>query len=236
MPTPDSTPSARRDLWQYAGPFGLFIALQALPAVGRAAPFRLTAPEFWIYPLQTVLCAGVLLACRRAYPRSIGQAGGWWWGPLTGILVFILWISPQAVWHAAPRVEGGFDPHQIPPLFGAGENFYAAVVLLRFARLVLVVPALEEIFWRGFLLRYLVREDFTALPFGACSRFSFTVVTAGFMLEHNPPDWPAALAAGALYNLVAIRTRSLPACILAHAVTNLLLGIYIMRTGQWGFW
>ena len=49
-------------------------------------------------------------------------------------------------------------------------------------------------------------------------------------------DWPAAALTGALYNFVAYRTRSLSACVLAHALTNALLGLWILRTGQWGFW
>ncbi len=107
---------------------------------------------------------------------------------------------------------------------------------MRFLRLVAVVPALEEIFWRGFLLRYFIKEDFDAVPFGTYTRWSNVLVAIGFMLEHQMPDWPAALAAGFLYNITAYRTRSLPACILAHAVTNALLGAYIMTTRQWGFW
>jgi CAAX prenyl protease-like protein len=86
------------------------------------------------------------------------------------------------------------------------------------------------------LLRYLIREDFTNVPIGAFSWRSFGIVTAGFCLEHAPADWPAAVLTGMLFNLVAYRTRSLSACVLAHAVTNALLGGYILRTGQWGFW
>jgi CAAX prenyl protease-like protein len=65
---------------------------------------------------------------------------------------------------------------------------------------------------------------------------SFGAVTIGFMLVHSTADWPAAAVTGALYNLVAYRTKSLSACVLAHAVTNLLLGLWIMATRQWGFW
>jgi uncharacterized protein len=62
------------------------------------------------------------------------------------------------------------------------------------------------------------------------------VVTVGFMLVHSTADWPAALLTGALYNWVAYRTKSLAACVLAHAFTNLLPGVWIMNTRQWGFW
>ena len=106
----------------------------------------------------------------------------------------------------------------------------------RFTRLVIVVPLVEEIFWRGFLLRYLVREDFTAIPFGSSNRFSFWAVVVAFTAVHAPADWPAAFLTGILFNLIAVRTRSLAACVTAHAVANLALGVYICATKQWGFW
>jgi CAAX prenyl protease-like protein len=94
----------------------------------------------------------------------------------------------------------------------------------------------EEIFWRGFLLRYLVSERFSAVAIGTFSWLSFTVVTLAFGLAHSPADWVAALICGALYNVVAYRTRSLTSCVITHATTNLLLGLWIMQTRQWGFW
>src|SRR6202030_3615984 len=102
----------------------------------------------------------------------------------------------------------------------------------RFLRLVLVVPLLEEIFWRGFLLRYLINEKFTGVRMGAFSWLSFAVVTLGFGFTHSQADWLAALVTGALYNFVAYRTKSLASCVAAHAITNLLLGIWIVGTRQ----
>jgi hypothetical protein len=102
--------------------------------------------------------------------------------------------------------------------------------------MVVVVPFVEEIFWRGFLLRFLVREDFATVPFGTFAWRSFLISIAGFCAVHSMADWPAAIITGALFNLVAYRTRSLAACVLTHAITNLVLAIYILRTGQWGFW
>jgi CAAX prenyl protease-like protein len=65
---------------------------------------------------------------------------------------------------------------------------------------------------------------------------SFLVVTLTFGFSHQRPDWPAALVCGALYNLVAYRTKSLATCVATHALTNLLLGLWIMKSSQWGFW
>ena len=102
--------------------------------------------------------------------------------------------------------------------------------------MIIVVPLVEEIFWRGFLLRYFVREDFHNVPMGTFTWKSFSIVSVAFCFEHTMPDWPAALVTSVLYNWVAIRTRSLLACVVTHAVTNAGLACYILATKQWGFW
>jgi len=184
---------------------------------------------YLLFPLQTVVCAGVLAWFWRDYRlRMPGMA---WLAVGIGALVFALWVSPQAVFHQPARLDG-FNPG----VFAGRPVLYWGEVALRFLRLALVVPALEEIFWRGFLLRFLINEEFEAVPFGTYARLANGLVAIGFMLEHSMPDWPAALATGLLYNWVAYRTRSLSSCILAHAITNALLGVYIMMTRQWGFW
>lgn len=85
-------------------------------------------------------------------------------------------------------------------------------------------------------MRWLIRDNFTAVPFGTFQVRAFLIVALLFMVEHSVADYPAALLTGLLYNALAVRTRSLGACVLAHAATNLLLGLYVMRTGQWGYW
>jgi len=192
-------------------------------------PFWLTAPEYWLFPAQTFCCAALLIRFWRAYDfRPIAR-------PLftvgIAIFVFVLWISPQQFFGLPPRLDG-FNPD----LFADRPLIYWLTVKLRFLRLVIIVPFVEEIFWRGFLLRYFIREDFDHVSFGTFSSLSFAIVTAGFMLVHSPADWVAAAVTGALYNFVAYRTKSLSSCVLAHAVTNLLLGVWIMQTKQWGFW
>ena len=146
-------------------------------------------------------------------------------------MVFLLWITPQIFLGFAPRTSG-FNPD----VFTARPILFWLTVAFRFLRLVVIVPLVEEIFWRGFLLRYLIDEKFDRVPFGRFSWLSFVVVTGAFALSHSVPDWPAAVLTGALYNWVAYRTRSLSTCVIAHALTNLLLGMWIMSTKQWGFW
>lgn len=218
----------------YLAPFAVFMLLLAAGELvsklfeGRAWWVAAT-PRYWVFPLQTLVCGGLLAFFWREYrwqpPRQ------WCLTLAIAVAVFLLWIAPQQWLGFAPRLDG-FEPD----FFGSAGWPHRAHLGVRFLRLVIVVPLLEEIFWRGFLLRYLIRDDFVEVPFGAFTWFSFTGVSLFFALAHAGPDFVPALITGALYNFIALRTRRLSSCVLAHAVTNLLLGLWIMRTGQWGFW
>ncbi|MBA2743605.1 MAG: CAAX prenyl protease-related protein [Chthoniobacterales bacterium] len=221
----------RRQLAAYTLPMAAFLA--ALGAVSLlkniGGGFWLERPEYWVYPIQTLVCAALLLSFRREYgfesPRKI------LFTIAIAVVVFVLWIAPQVFLGFAPRLVG-YDPD----VFRSSPSLYWLMLLLRFARLVVIAPIVEELFWRGFLLRYFINERFTTVAFGTFSWFSFVAVTVGFTLVHLRADWPAAFITGALYNLVALRTKSLTSCLLAHAMTNLLLGLWIMQSRQWGFW
>jgi uncharacterized protein len=222
---------ARRQIIAYAAPLAVFLAFIALKDLLHKIDNYtwLTYAEFWIYPLQTIVCGALVILFWREYEFTAPR--GVFFGIAVAIVTFIIWISPQAFFGYAPRADG-FNPN----FFATNAALYWLTIAFRFLRLVIVVPLIEEIFWRGFLLRYLIDNNFTRVAIGAFSWLSFLAVAILFMLAHAGPDWPAALMTGALYNLVAYRTRSLATCVLTHAVTNLLLGLWIMRTAQWGFW
>ncbi len=232
----DRAPGFSPALIAHVGPLILFslflIAAPALRSPDSASPW-LRAPEYWLYPLQAVVCLGAMAWWWRHYrfeprPAALGL------GAAAGVLALGIWIAPVALFGAAPRTGEGFDP---TPLLDQ-PGVYWTVLAGRFLRLVVAVPLVEEVFWRGFLLRYLTpagERDFVRAPY-AFTPLSFAVVSVMFMLEHSRPDWPAALLVGALYSLLAIRTGSLGACVLAHAVTNAGLGAYVLATRQWGFW
>jgi len=227
----DSANRERRKLVAFTLPMAAFLLLLVLLSLLRKAggPFWLASPEYWIYPVQTIGCGALLLWFWREYElRAVRQIG---FTLAVALVVFALWISPQAFLGFAPRLDG-FNPE----ILSGQPASYRITIVFRFLRLVVVVPLVEEIFWRGFLLRYFINEKFYAVPVGTFSWVSFAIVTAGFGFAHARADWIPALIAGALYNCVAYRTKSLLSCVLAHAVTNLLLGLWIMKTGQWGFW
>jgi uncharacterized protein len=229
----DSEPAAPtiRKLVAFTLPMAVFLTLLGLGETLRNPGGNrwLAAPEYWIYPIQTLLCGALVLWFWRDYelraPRKV------WFAIAIGIAVFILWIAPQQFLGFAPRLTG-FDPER----FSGQPAMYWTTVTFRFLRLVIVVPLVEEIFWRGFVLRYFISEKFTTIAIGTFSWISFIAVTAGFGFAHSQADWIPAFICGALYNLVAYRTRSLATCVVAHALTNLLLGLWVMQTRQWGFW
>jgi len=148
-----------------------------------------------------------------------------------GFLVFAQWVIVErllAYPHLGSRV--GFDP------FGAFDSRGVTIAFLavRFYGLVLLVPVMEEMFFRGFLLRYLTDPDFESLPPGSFSLGAFAIVTALSALAH--PEWIVAIVASAMFALLLRRTRSLFAAIVAHATANLALGVYILLTRQWQLW
>ncbi|MEI8310678.1 MAG: CAAX prenyl protease-related protein [Verrucomicrobiota bacterium] len=226
--------SKKSPLAAYVLPFVLFMGGLALVGAVRflgeaSGALFLAKPEYWVYPLQTLVCGAALVYFWRQY--DFGKGGAWLAALAAGLAALGLWLAPQFLSWTAPRT-GGFDP----TVFSDSPALYWLTVAARFARLVIIVPLVEEIFWRGFLMRYLIREDFSKIPLGTYSRLSFFGVAGLFMLVHQMPDWPAAFLTGLIYNGLLVGTRSLGACVAAHAATNLGLGIYIMATRQWGFW
>jgi CAAX prenyl protease-like protein len=224
--------AVRSDRVAYLAPFFVFLAFLALVGAVKTLGEGYTAyahPEYWIFPLQTLVCSVLLWKLRRRF--ALRPFTGFGFATLIGLLSLVIWISPQALFGFPHRTDG-FLPHY----FATDGWPYWLNVTVRVFRMTVVVAFVEELFWRGFLLRFLIREDFADVPFGTFTWRSFLISSFAFCLEHQLSDWPAALLTGALFNLVAYRTRSLAACVFTHAVTNLALAFYILRTGQWGFW
>ncbi|WP_236027004.1 CAAX prenyl protease-related protein [Geomonas diazotrophica] len=218
-------------------PFALFIAFVALEEGARTAALRqwFVLPEpvlYALYPVKACSVAALLWLWRGSYPelhlRDLLDLKRSTLAVVIGLITFLVWINLQVT---LPLVGGaaGFDPTLLPE--GAPRLVLTAA---RVAGAVLVVPVMEELFWRSFLLRYLIHPDFESVPLGSFSWSSFLVASALFALEHH--FFLAGLAAGAIYNLLLYRTRSLVLCVMAHAVTNLVLAMYVLHSGKWYFW
>ncbi len=224
----------RRLLIAYVAPFAVYMGLLALSQLMPLLPFGegewwREESAFWVYPLQTIAVGALLWYFRGLYRVRMFRKP--WFSLGIGGVVLVLWISPQLFFAAEPRTDG-FQPSKL-----ADDPFWMGFqYAFRFLRLVVVVPIMEEIFWRGFLVRYLIHTKFDTVAVGRFTPMAFWTTVVLFGMAHAGPDLPAALLTGVLYNFVLMRTRSISDCILAHALTNLLLGIYIVTTKQWGFW
>ncbi|GBC60711.1 CPBP family intramembrane metalloprotease [Desulfonema ishimotonii] len=182
------------------------------------------------YPVRIIAVMIALAVFWKSYDeirRERFEAGKLLTALGAGVLVFVLWISMD--WEFAVMGEqDAYDPRTLP-----GNWAYAFIAVRLFGASV-VVPVFEEIFWRSFILRYIVNPDFTTVRIGAFTWSSFLISALLFGAEHNL--WLAGIVAGLLYNLLLYRTRHLSYCIIAHGVTNFLLGVYVLQTGHWQFW
>jgi hypothetical protein len=219
-------------------PFALFMAFIAVDAGIRwvsgllASPASDSLPLFlWLYPVRTAVVLGALVYLWPAY-RELRQHiwTSWPEALLTlavGVVVYLAWMRMDWPWAMQGRPTG-YNPFQ------AGAGWGVILAGIRLFGATVVVPVMEELFWRSFLIRYLVTPAFTAVRLGTYTPLSFGATVVLFGLEHHL--WLAGMMAGVAYNLLLYNTHRLWPCIVAHALTNLLLGIHVLVTGAWHWW
>jgi len=218
-------------------PFALFMAFigldEGLRFLAAQGVFSLSDTAlYYLYPVKAVSVALLLYLFRQEYGEiSLKDLKNI---PVTcavfgiGLLVFVLWIRMDWTFPAS-GASPGYNPTLLP-----GPGVRLAMTLFRAGGAVLVVPLMEELFWRSFLIRYIVDQDFSRVQMGRFTWPSFLVTVLLFGLEHQ--FILAGVMAGVFYNLILYRTRSLTQCVFAHAVTNMALSLYVIATGKWYFW
>jgi len=168
----------------------------------------------------------------------VGAAGilvwvGLWqlskWLGLTQLLDHLPGYGPRPAFN--PLEQLAADPeHRVPAIWA--WTFLA----IRFFGLVVVVPVMEEFFLRGFLLRLVVDQEWWKVPFGNVNGMAVAVSIVLPMLWHQPGEFLAAAAWFGMVTWLMVRTRNPWDCVLAHATTNLLLGLYVVACHQWALW
>lgn len=221
----DSTPATKTIAW--VGPFAIF-AIWLL--VDKRLPIANPAKEI---VRDLVLVAAIFGLSRRVLPRT---APHWLASTFLGLGVFVVWVAPDYIvpgWRQSPVFQNGITGRvttSIPP-----ADLTPLMLVLRSARAVLLVPILEELFWRGWLPRWVQDSRVDRVPMGQYTPVAFWATALLFAAEHGP-FWEVGLLAGVIYNWWMRRTRSLGDLMVAHGVTNLALSLYVIATGQWGFW
>lgn len=105
----------------------------------------------------------------------------------------------------------------------------------RLSLLVIGVPIAEELFLRGFLLRYLNNGDWSRVKLESLDWTAIPVTAAYGVLTH-PSEWIAAAIWFSMVSVLMLRSRNLWDCIMAHSITNAILGIYIILYQDWRLW
>jgi CAAX prenyl protease-like protein len=210
-------------------PFAVFMALLALRGFLPAADGLDTR---WLYGLGLPLVGGLLLWYRRDYGELARQ--NWPAGHelglslLVGVIVFGLWIALDAPW-----MQLGSPSASFVPLDPQGRPIWP-LVAMRWIGAALIVPLMEELFWRSFLMRWIEHPVFERVDPQRVGLRAVVLSTFIFMLAHTL--WLAAIVAGLAYAWLYRRSGKLWTAVIAHAVTNGLLGIWVVKTGQWQFW
>ncbi len=203
------------------------VLLAVLPQLGL--------PAVWDQVVRFLVVGGILLLVSRPildlrvrFPLQ---------SVLIGVGVFVLWVGPDLLW---PDYRDSFlfsngvvgRPESSFPESARAD---ALALMLRAARATLLIPIIEELFWRGWLPRWAINPDFAKVPLGTYTPFIFFLTALLFASEHGS-WWDVGLLAGLAYNWWAMRTKSVGDCMLAHAVTNGCLATYVVAQGRWEYW
>ena len=229
-------------------------SLAASPALARVAPFLIflaltfgqgqfgAASAYWVYLAKTLVGLW-LIREMRPFVSELRWAFSWE-AMLVGVGVFVVWVGVSGEWttqnslwvklgltHSPAVPPKSWNPHA---QFGENSMLAWLMIVTRIAGSTFIVPPLEEVFYRSFLYRYIARPDFQSIPLNHFSWLPFLATVALFGFAHN--EWLAGILCGAAYQGLVIRKNRLGDAMTAHAITNLLLGLWIVWRGAWQFW
>ncbi len=216
-------------LWMpYVLPMGIFMAVTTLEGVVPTAAYP------FIYLFKILLVGVALGYCaprwRQEFQATWMTAG---LGLLVGLLGVVMWIvvdrwTPHLAFLGARTALNPFTAITDPAL-------RVGFIGLRLMGMALLVPVMEEVFWRSFVHRFVMDpEAWPTLRIGVCTPLAVGVGAVAFGVSH--PEWLAASVFALLMIGLCRATGNLFASTVAHAVTNLMLALYVLQTGTWAYW
>jgi uncharacterized protein len=205
-------------------PFAIFVLLTF--GQGQFGP----ASVYWVYLVKTLVGAWLLWEARPFVAEMRWHLS--WQAVAIGTLICAVWIGLDGLY---PRLEHSATVWNPDKQFGTHSTGAWSFNLTRLVGSTIVVPPLEEVFYRSFLYRYFVRTNFLTMPLSQFHSLSFVVTSCIFGLMH-PDRWLAGILCGLAYQGLVIRKGRLGDAITAHAITNFLLGVWVIWKGDWSFW
>ena len=244
---------------------GLVNKLLSSPTLTRVLPFMIflaltygqgkfgDTSRYWFYLAKTVVGLWMLWSLRGLIEEMKWVLS--WEGAVVGVGVFVFWVGLDGFYPSLADVYQKFicplwqrlglakcapanaaaaevwNPHAA---FGANTTLAWWFIAVRLFGSAVVVPPMEEVVFRSWLYRYLVKPDFQSVPVGGffVSAFLWTSVIFGF--EHH--EWLPGILCGFAYQGLVCWKKRLGDAITAHAITNLLLGLWVVGRGAWKFW
>jgi CAAX prenyl protease-like protein len=215
--------------------------LRASPALVRTVPFVIfvlltagqgkfgEASRYWIYLLKSVIGVGLIWLMRPAVPEMRWKLS--WAAVVTGVGVCVIWVGLDAYYPKLGAPGNVWNPNAP---FGQGSNLAWLFIAVRILGSTLVVPPLEEVFYRSFVYRYIIKPDFQAVPLGVFQLTAFVVTAVVFGFSHY--EWLAGILCAFAYQGLVLGKKRLGDAMTAHAITNFLLGCWVVGKGAWHFW
>ena len=221
------SPAARARVIPFAAFMVLLAARGAMPEDGSWG-----IDPRWLYGLTVLIVGGLLAWFWREYGElvlqtlpTLAEAA---LAVAVGLIVFGLWIHLDAAWMRLGEPSAGFVPKD------ANGQLLWPLIAVRWVGASLLVPVMEELFWRSFLMRWVQSPQFESVLPQRVGLKAVVLSTFVFMLAHTL--WLAAIIAGLAYAWLYIRTGKLWVPVIAHAVTNGVLGVWVLQTQRWEFW
>ncbi len=213
----------------------------ASPVVARVAPFLIflaltvcqgkfgAASAYWFYFVKTIVAAWLIWEM-RPFVAEMRWAFGWE-AILVGVAVFAIWVGLDPFYRHLGKFGAPWNPNE---QFGNGSTLAWLMMGTRIFGSTFFVPPLEEVFYRSFLYRYLARQNFLSVPLNQFLPWPFLATAAVFGFSHN--EWLAGILCGMAYQWLVLRKNRLGDAMTAHAITNFLLGVWIVWKHAWHFW
>ena len=235
----------------------LFRKFEASPLLARVAPFAVfvaltfcqgkfgEASRYWIYFAKTLVGAWLIWLMRPLVAEMKWKFS--WEAVVVGVAVFAMWVGIDGFYPPLGRLLSRVglakvtsEAEPAPELwnphaqFGKASTLAWMFIVARVLGASIVVPPLEEVFYRSFLYRYVANHDFSSVPLGQFRPTPFLVAAVVFGFAHR--EWLAGILCGFAYQCLVCRKKRLGDAMTAHAVTNFLLGLWVAWKGAWNFW
>jgi len=191
--------------------------------------------KFWLYAVKVFVGVWMVWEMRPYVPEMRWAVS--WEAIVVGIAAFVIWVGIDPYYPMNELLfkntkESLWNPFE---RFGYGSGVAWTLIVIRIAGMTFVVPPLEEVFYRSMFYRFLIRYDFLTVAMGHFDGIAFVSVAIFFGFVHY--EWLPGIICGVAYQWLVLRKGRLGDAMTAHAITNCLLGIYVVWKGgeAWKF-